>query len=62
MTMAEWIDVKDKVMLWEEMKFEDIMKKKDINAGLNYLRARASTIRQTQIIEMIKAELKKENK
>ena len=32
----------------------------DKRTGLDYLRHRASTIRQMQIIEMIKAELKKE--
>ena len=53
-----WADAKEKVMWWEEMKFEDIMKKKDVRAGLDYLHHRASTIRQMQIIEMIKDELK----
>lgn len=53
-----WNQVKEKIMWREEMRFEDIMKRKDIKAGLDYLHHRASTIRQMQIIEMIKGELK----
>ena len=50
---------KERVMLREEMKFEDIIKKRDVRAGLHYLYRRTSTIRQQQVIEMIEHELQK---
>lgn len=39
--------------------FDKIMETKNIFAGLEYLSIRASTIRETEIISMIKNELKK---
>lgn len=37
--------------------FEKIIEDKDIEAGLEYLSQRASTIKEKQIIEMIKQKL-----
>lgn len=53
-----WEDEKDKVPSRKPMKYEDILERKDIMAGLEYLRARAHTIRQVQIIDMIMNKLK----
>lgn len=42
--------------------FDRIMETKNIYAGLEYLLLRAGTIKEKQIISMIKAELKKGGK
>ena len=50
-------EVRNNIMFWENTKYEKILEKKDIKAGLEYLRERAHTIREQKIIDMILKEV-----
>lgn len=54
-----WQAVKSDINLESPKSYDLIVKTKNIEAGLNYLQDRAHTIREKEIINMIKAEWKK---
>ena len=54
-----WQAVKSNINLESPKSYDLIVKTKNVEAGLNYLQDRAHTIREKEIIKMIKAEWKR---